>query len=163
MGKYSKGQDAELDAQIDEVLRRVKKVANLDPTNPLEQQMKYKTIKSNPPESGFMEVRCYEGKTDDGEPVVVSESTQDDGKIKKVRHSPFFVVDLNKLLMADITACPSSVGPMLIDMGQRLVELKKDAFKPEKREKEFNWWWIVFLLLLLPGILVLIFMFMPKG
>lgn len=144
--------------KVDSIIQSMEKALKLDTSNPLEQALKYKTVKQNLPDPGFMEVRVHEETDSNGSPVVISESTNENGTIKKMTHNPFFVVDLNKLLFADITACPSSVGPMITDMAQRLVELKKNAFKPEKPVKEFNWWWIVFIILLLPGILLGIFM-----
>jgi hypothetical protein len=145
------------------------KVKELDEQNPLEQAIKYRAVKQNPPEPGYMEVRCYEDKDDKGEPVVISESDipKDDGspstEVKRFKHDPFFTTDLSKLIMADITACPSSVGPMLIDMAQKLVEIKKGAFKIDKRKSEFNWWWIVLAVLLIPGILTVVFMMFGGG
>ena len=105
-----------------------------------------------------------EDKDKKGRPIVISESDVLDsngkptGRVKRFKHDPFFTVDLNKLFLADITACPSNVGPMLIDMAQKVVELKKGAFKSERRRTEYNWWWIVMALLLIPGILTVVFM-----
>lgn len=145
------------------------KVKELDEQNPLEQAVKYRTVKQNPPEPGYMEVRCYEDKNDKGEPLVISESDIPDsdgnpsGRVRQFKHEPFFTVDLNKQLTGDITACPSSIGPMLIDMAQKLVEIKKGAFKVDKRRSEFNWWWIVLAVLLIPGILTVVFMMFGGG
>jgi len=152
-------------AHLDELDR----IKELDEQNPLEQAVKYRAIKQNPPEQGYMEVRLFKDKDKKGNPVVVSESDIPDddgnpsGEVKQYRHDPFFTVDLSKQLNGDITSCPSSVGPMLIDMAQKLVETKKGAFKQDKRRSEFNWWWIVLAVLLIPGILTVVFMMFGGG
>lgn len=147
---------------INEFIDKLDRVKELDEQNPLERATKYRAVKQNPPQQGYMEVKCYEDKNEKNEPVVVSESIHEgeNGKkmVKRKYHNPFFTVDLNKLIMADIAACPSNVGPMIIDMAQKLVEIKKRAFSAEKRTKEWNWWWIVLIILLIPGILTVIFM-----
>lgn len=145
------------------------KIKELDEQNPSEQAIKYRAVKQNSPVPGYMEVRLHKEEDEKGRPIVVSESDvlDPDGKpsekVKRFKHDPFFTVDLNKLFLADITACPSSVGPMLIDMAQKLVELKKGAFKSERRRTEYNWWWIVMALLLIPGILTVVFMLFGGG
>jgi len=150
-------------------LDELDRVKELDEQNPLEQAMKYRAVKQNPPVPGYMEVRCYDDKDEKGEPFVVSESDIPDdngnssGRVKRFKHSPFYTVDLNKAIMADVAACPSNVGPMLIDMAQKFVELKKTAFKVDKRRSEFNWWWIVLAVLLIPGILTVVFMMFGGG
>lgn len=156
-GKYdATEEEAKNDIEdIKKHMEELNEIKQLDEQNPLEQAIKYKAIKQNPPEPDYMKVECFEEKDDKGNPIVISKSINGEKT-----HSPFFVVDLNKALMADITACPSSVGPMLIDMAQKLVELKKKAFKAEKRKNEYNWWWLVLALLLIPGIITIILMFL---
>lgn len=155
--------------EMEKFVDNLSKVKEYDEQNPLEQAIKYRAVKQNPPEPGFMEVRCYESENEKGEPVVVSESDEYDdegeptGDVKQFEHDPFFTVDLNKQIMGDISSCPSSVGPMLIDMAQKLVEIKKGAFKSEKRRSEFNWWWIMLVVLLIPGILTVVFMIFGGG
>lgn len=131
-------------------------IKELDEQNPLEQAIKYRAVKQNPPEPGYMGVKCYKVKDAKGKDIVVSESeiTDPDGKksIQRFKHDPFFTIDLNTAIAADITACPSSTIPMLLDMAQKKVELKKTAFKVKTRREEFNWWWILFAILLIPGI-----------
>jgi hypothetical protein len=155
-GKYDATEE-ETKNDIEDIkkhMEELNEIKQLDEQNPLEQAIKYKAVKQNPPEPGYMKVECFEEKDADGKPIIKSVSEKG-----TQYHNPFFVVDLNKALMADITACPSSVGPMLIDMAQKLVELKKKAFKSEVRKGEFNWWWIVLALLLIPGIITVILMF----
>jgi hypothetical protein len=157
-GKYDAVEEEEAKDAIDDIkkhLEELNEIKQLDEQNPLEQAIKYKAVKQNPPEPDYMKVECFEEKDADGKPIVISKSEK-----KEYTHSPFFVIDLNKALLADITACPSSVGPMLIDMSQKLVELKKKAFKSEVRKSEFNWWWIVLMILLIPGIITVILMFL---
>lgn len=155
-GKYDPETKSEEELEdIKKHMEELDELKQLDEQNPLEQAIKYKAVKQNLPEPGYMKVECFEEKDENGKPIVISKSEN-----KTLIHSPFFVVDLNKAIAADITACPSSVGPMLIDMSQKLVELKKAAFKVEKRKSEFNWWWIVLAVLLIPGIITVILMFL---
>jgi len=157
----------EKDAQ--EFIESLDKIKELDEQNPSEQAIKYKAVKQNPPKPGYMEVKMHKDKDEKQKDIIVSESDvlDDNGepteKVKRFKHDPFFTVDLNKLLMADIAACPSSVGPMLIDMAQKVVELKKTGFGIHSRRAEFNWWWIVFALLLIPGIIAVILLMMAQG
>jgi len=143
------------------------KVKELDEQNPLEQAIKFRAVKQNPPVPGYMKVDMYKGKDAKGRPIVKSVSEHDDGNGKIVKHEfdedPFYTVDLNKAIMADVAACPSNVGPMLLDMAQKFVELKKGAFKQDKRRSEFSWWWIVLAVLLIPGILTVVFMMFGGG
>lgn len=159
-GKYDPEEEPKDDdmGDMEKHMQELQEIKQLDEQNPLEQAIKYKAVKQNPPEPDYMKVECFEGKDADGKPIVKSVSEK-----KEYSESPFFVIDLNKALLADITACPSSVGPMLIDMSQKLVELKKKAFKSEVRKSEFNWWWIVLMILLIPGIITVILMFLGGG
>jgi len=152
---------------IEEFIDRLNQVKELDEQNPLEQAIKYRAVKQNPPKPGYMEIGLYKDTDKDGQDIVVSQSEilDDNGKpigeFKRYKHDPFYTVDLNKLIQADITACPSSVGPMLIDMATKKESLKKKAFTTEpKRGTEFNYWWIAFVLLLVPGIITIIMMFL---
>jgi len=145
-----------LDEQHKKTLEEIRR---LDKLNPMEQASKYKAIKDNPPKPGYMKVELFEEKGPNEEPVIVSKSGND-GKEKKFKHSPFFAVDLNTLIQANIAAVPSNVVPQLIDQAQRLAVEKKLTFKPEKRMKEFNYWWIVFILCIVAPIIPLIFIFL---
>jgi len=157
------------DKEMKDFLDKLDKIKELDEQNPLEQAIKYKAVKQNPPLPGYMEVRAYDVKDEKNKDIIISESDvyndkgEYTGKVKRFKHDPFFTVDLNKLFMADITACPSNVGPMLIDMGQKLVELKKTGFGIHTRRSEFNWWWIILAILLIPGIITVILMFSKGG
>lgn len=138
-------------------LDSINNIRNLDENNPIEHALKFNEVKKNPPKSGYMEVKCYEGKDENDNPIIISESKQEDGTIKKLYHNPFFTVDLNTAIMANIAQAPMNVVPMLIDQGQQLVMNEKKEYKPEKRKDEFNWWWIVFILLIIIGVIPLIF------
>ena len=136
-----------------DVVDELDRISDMDEKNPLEQAMKFNRIKRNPPRRGYMRV--------DAE--VITRSRDRDGKIREYRQSPYFVIDLNTAIMANIAACPSNIIPMLIDQAQRLAVDKMKTFKPEKRTNEFNWWWIVLAVLLIPGILTVVFMMFKGG
>jgi len=57
-----------------------------------------------------------------------------------------YVVDLDTLLAAQITDCPATVIPMLIDHGVRTAVDIKQTYKPEKRMLGFQYWWIIILI-----------------
>jgi len=77
-------------------------------------------VKEKPPEQGDMTVSFEEG---------------------------VYQVDLRTLLNAQISDCPATVIPMLIDHGVRTAVDIKDTYKPEKRFVRFEYWWIIFLIL----------------
>lgn len=129
-----------------------------DESNPLERAKKFQEVKANPPKPGYMEVKVFEGTDDNGNPIVISKS-----KDKEIKHDPFFTIDLNTLITADVAACPSNVVPMLIDQAVQLVMNEKKTFKPEKRKEMFNYWWVVMALLMIPGIILIILLFMGGG
>ena len=128
----------------------------------MEQAMKFDEVKKNPPAPDYMKVEVAEEEDDDGNTFIVSESRGRDGEgtPKRIRHDPFFTIDLNTAIMADVAKVPSNVVPMFIDKAQQLVANEKKEFKAEKRKGEFNWWWIVFFLLMIPGIIFVVLLFL---
>jgi len=58
-----------------------------------------------------------------------------------------YAIDLNTLLAAQLSDCPATVIPMLIDHGVRTAVDIKETYKPEKRLLEFHYWWVIFLVL----------------
>lgn len=156
-----KKSENEITKDLDERHKKaLDEIRKLDELNPLEQAIKYTAVKRNLPKSDYMKVEMFEEKDEKGEPLIVSESTQKEGETKKIKHGPFYVVDLNIALMANIAACPSNVVPMLIDQAQRLAVDKMKTFKPEKRVKEFNYWWIVFVILIAAPFIPIIMLFL---
>lgn len=134
--------------RLDRALKKADEMRQLDDNNPMERAAKYREVNKNPPKKGFMEVQCFEEEDDSGNKFIVSESVQKDGKIKRIRHSPFFIVDLQSAIMANVAACPANVGPMLLDEGMKLVDLKKQAFKPEKRRDDNKMMVVLFIALI---------------
>ena len=130
----------------------------LDEDNPLEQAKKFDIVKNNPPKPEFMKVDLV--KTHEDPPKIYSISKNEDGKEKRIQESPFFTIDLYSAIQANIAKCPSNVVPMLIDQAQQLVMNEKKEFRPEKRTSEFNWWWIVLGLMMLPGVILIILLFL---
>jgi hypothetical protein len=144
MGKYDDIPEDEHKRIID----NLDKIRDLDEKNPLEQAMKFNQIKKNPPKKEYMKVE------------LISRSKNKDGTSNEYQESPYFAIDLNTAIMANVAACPSNIIPMLIDQAQRLAVDKMKTFKPEKRGNEFNWWWIVLAIILIPGIITVILMFL---
>ncbi len=136
-------------------------IKKLDEDNPMERAIKFDYVKRNPPKPGFMEVEVHEAKDDEGNRFVVSESEQEETKIRMV-HDPFRVVDLNTSIMADVTRCPSHVMPQLIDEYVEINMTEKKEFKPEKPKEEFRYWWLLILILMLPGVILLILWFVAR-
>ena len=130
----------------------------LDEDNPMEQAKKFDIVKDNPPKPGFMKVDLV--KTDEDPPKIFSVSKDENGKEKRIQEDVFFTVDLYSAIQANIAKCPSNVVPMLIDQAQQLVMNEKKEFRPEKRTSEFNWWWIVLGLMMIPGIILVILLFL---
>jgi len=120
---------------VDRALAKADELRKLDEHNPLEQAMKFEEIRKNPPKPGFMKVEAYEAEDDNGNACIVSKSETPDG-IKWIKHHPFFITDLHTAISANIAACPSNVGPMLLDQGMKLADLEKGTFKPKKRKDE---------------------------
>lgn len=141
--------------QIDELL----KIKQLDEDSPMERAIKMDKVKKYPAKPGFMKVSVSEGKDDDGNRFVVSESEDEKGKKTVMVHDPFRVVDLKTSIDADVSRAPCHVMPMLIDEYSEMVAMEKKEFKPEKRKEPFKYWWVLLLLLMLPGIILIIFMF----
>jgi len=77
-------------------------------------------VKENPPEPGEMEVEIKEG---------------------------IYAIDLNTLLAAQLSDCPATVIPMLIDHGVRTAVDIKDTYRAEKRKLAFEYWWVIFLII----------------
>lgn len=150
MSKVSKDKTDIADDAHDRAIKKLdalKEFEKLDEYNPLEQAMMFDTVKKHPPKPGFLEVKADIAETNDGNIVVVTESKQEGNKIKKIIYSRFHVLDLFSYLQAHIAKCPMYVAPMIYDMGQKLINEEKLAFKPETRKELFNWWWLVFLAL----------------
>ena len=77
-------------------------------------------VKAEPPETGYMKEEIQPG---------------------------VYAIDLNTLLMAQLSDCPATVIPMLIDHGVRTAVDIKETYKPEKRALAFQYWWILFLIM----------------
>lgn len=154
--KYSKL----VDEKIQE-WKPIDKIRKLDENNPVERSIKFDNVKKHPAKKGYMKVDLVKDKDDNI--WSVSHGPKGDGPEKRFKEDLFFTVDLNTAILADIAACPSNVVPMLIDQAMQLVMNEKKEFKPEKRSNEFNWWWIVFGLCMLPGIIIVILLFMSGG
>ena len=77
-------------------------------------------VRNDPPKTGVMKVEVPEG---------------------------IHVIDLNTLLDAQLSDCPATVIPMLIDHGVRTAVDIKESYKPEKRLVNFNFWWVVAIIL----------------
>ena len=145
-GKETVGNEENI--RLEKALKKADELHKLDENNPMERAAKYREIVKNPVKPGFMEVKCTEEKDDEGNVFIVSESKQPDGSTKKIKHSPFFTVDLANAIMANVAACPANVGPMLLDEGMKLVDLKKTAFKPEKRRDDNKMMVVLFICLI---------------
>jgi hypothetical protein len=76
-------------------------------------------VQSNPPEKGEMKVDIPPG---------------------------MYAIDLRTLLDAQLSDCPATVIPMLIDHGVRVAVDIEKAYKPEKRHLQFEYWWIIFMI-----------------
>lgn len=64
-----------------------------------------------------------------------------------------YAIDLNALYNAQLSDCPSTVIPMLIDHGIRTAVDIRDTYKPEKRHLDFQYWWVIFLVIGFIGVL----------
>jgi len=53
-----------------------------------------------------------------------------------------YAVDLNDLFNGQISECPGTVIPMLIDHAVRTNLDKRDSYKVEKRIIDFKYWWV---------------------
>ena len=107
---------------------------NLDKENPLENEKMFNVVKKHMPKPGYMEVTAHEEHDPEtGEIFVVSESEHknDKGetKTKRIRHDPFFRVDLNTAIAANIAQAPMNIVPMIIDKAQDIVWEEKKAFR----------------------------------
>lgn len=56
-----------------------------------------------------------------------------------------YSVDLRSLFKAELSDCPGTVIPMLVDHTVRTSLDLKNAFRPEKRFLSFQYWWVIFL------------------
>jgi len=163
--KYKLSEESEHDKatkKLDEITK-IPDTKKWDESNPLERAKKFQQVKANPPEPGYMKVEVFKETDSNGNPIVVSKSTDDKRTVKEVKHNPIFTIDLNTLITADVAACPSNVVPMLIDQAVQLAMNEKKTFKPEKRKEMFNWWWIVMALLMIPGIILIVLLFIGGG
>jgi len=159
LSKYSIDKDKPLDYSKDELMDDIKdhldSIRKLDENNPHEQAKKFNEVKQNPPDPDFMKIELFKERDEQGQDVVVSESKQFDGTVKRLRHPPIMEFSPYVGFMANIAKCPMNVGDMLIDQAMNMVYEEKKAFKPEKRQNEFNYWWIVFIALLaIPAVFV---------
>lgn len=140
MSKYStKKKEETVDSDMDvheRAIRKADELRQLDEHNPLEQYMKFEQARKNPPKKDFMKVKCFKKKDENGNVYIESRSQQFDGTEKVIHHLPFFVMDLHDAVTSHINACPSNVGPMLLDEGMKVVDIEKKMFKPEKRKDE---------------------------
>jgi hypothetical protein len=66
-----------------------------------------------------------------------------------------YEIDLNTLLAAQITDCPATIIPMLIDHGVRTAVDIKETYKPEKRMLDFSYWWLIVLIIGLVAIVMI--------
>lgn len=89
-------------------------------------------IEEKPPQPGYMSVSLGESKEEDG----------------------LYTIDLNTLLAADLSNCPGTVIPVLLDNTVQTAFEIADAYKPEKIRLPFNWIWIIILII---GVLIVIF------
>jgi len=85
-------------------------------------------IKSNPPVKGEMETEIKDG---------------------------IYSIDLDTLLNAQISDCPATVIPMLIDHGIRTAVDIKETYKPEKRAMDFHYVWVLILIAGIFGVIYL--------
>lgn len=67
------------------------------------------------------------------------------GEMKVELKPGLYEVDLNTLLNAQLSDCPATVIPMLIDHGVRTAVDIKNVYRPEKRYLGFQYWWVIFL------------------
>jgi len=153
----------EEEPDIDEKLPKwdaVDKIRKLDENNPMERAIKFDNVRKNPPQRDYMKVDLYEKN---GELSSVSHGFDGTSPVKVLDEDRFFSVDLNTCIMADVAACPSNIISMLIDQWVNVAINEKKTFKPEKRKDEFNWWWLVLGLCMVPGIVVMVLMFLSGG
>ena len=80
--------------------------------------------------------------------------------MKEVIGEGVYAVDLNCLLMAQLSDCPATVIPMLIDHAVRTNIDIKEAYKAKKRLPSFNFVWLIILLFgLIAGLLFMSWIF----
>jgi len=70
-----------------------------------------------------------------------------------------YAIDLNALLAAQLSDCPATIIPMLIDHGVRTAVDIKETYKPEKRIMDFNYWWVIAVIIGSPVVLLIANMF----
>jgi len=68
------------------------------------------------------------------------------GEMKQIISEGVYAVDLDALLSAQLSDCPATVNPMIIDHAVRTAVDIKNTYKPEKRLPEFNFIWILVLI-----------------
>jgi len=130
-----KGNTKDIDDIRKRAIAKADELRKLDEHNPLEQAMKFDEVRKNPPKPGYMKVECFEAEDNDGNKCNMSKSVTPEG-IKWIKDKPFFITDLHSAIEANIAACPSNVGPMILAEGIKLAKLKKDVFRTEKRRDE---------------------------
>ena len=82
----------------------------------------------------------------------VKEKPPKPGEMKvEIKDGEVYAIDLNALLLAQLSDCPATVIPMLIDHGVRTAVDIKKAYNPEKRHLDFQYWWLIFLIIGLGG------------
>ena len=162
MGKFSfqKPQDKKEDISTEDRVDELLELKKLDKDNPLERAKKFNAIKAHPVKSRYHEIEAYAEEDENGKTFIKTKSKGKDGTDKEVKIDPMFTIDLNMLIAADITGCPSNVMPMVVDQAVQLAIREEKKFRPEKRREEFNWWWIIFFLLMIPGIVFVIWQFL---
>lgn len=84
-------------------------------------------VKDAPVEPGYMRVALGEGA--------------DDGLGGK--DSGLYGIDLNQLLSADLSNCPGTVLPTLLDNTVAAAFAKRDAYRIEKRKIPYQWLWLL--------------------
>lgn len=94
-------------------------------------------VKDAPVEPGYMKVELGED-ADDG---------------NKGRDSGLYAIDLNQLLAADLSNCPGTVLPTLLDNTVAAAFAKRDAYRIEKRKIPWQWLW---LLIVAIGVIIVI-------
>ena len=98
-------------------------------------------VQETPPKPGYMKTKLGPGSEPD-----------DDG---------LYEVDLDTLLAADLSNCPGTVLPVLIDNTLQTMFAIRDAYKPEKRAISFPWIWIILIVVGLIIVFLVINLVLP--
>lgn len=75
----------------------------------------------------------------------VEKNPPEPGEMNVELKPDLYEIDLNTLLNAQLSDCPATVIPMLIDHGVRTAVDIKNVYRPEKRYLGFQYWWVIFL------------------